>query len=84
MVKDLASVDYVMGERRCVMSSGNPEPYAVSILLSTSHFAVSSDCPLGGGGLLPLCIPRSFPGATAVVISMLSSCETYLHTGTAT
>lgn len=30
VVRDLASVDYVMGERRCVMSSGNPEPYAVS------------------------------------------------------
>lgn len=28
-MRDVASVDYVMGERRCVMSSGNPEAYAV-------------------------------------------------------
>ncbi|CAM9378933.1 unnamed protein product [Ectocarpus sp. 6 AP-2014] len=33
VVRDLASVDYVMGERRCVMSSGNPEPYAVGEMI---------------------------------------------------
>lgn len=30
VVRNLDSVDYIMGERRCVMSSGNPQPYAVS------------------------------------------------------
>lgn len=34
-MRDVASVDYVMGERRSVMSSGNPEPYAVITKIHT-------------------------------------------------
>lgn len=47
MVRDLASVDYVMGERRCVMSSGNPEPYAVRTLLCITASLCTSQSALG-------------------------------------